>query len=110
MRSLLKFAALASIPVETANLWLVGDPSAPHPLTSFSQIPAIALQWDAVHLPAVILIDHSIPLRDHLWLCRLLLFVSGWFVTAVLLLFVFWIIRIALRGIRRLSSPLSRAA
>lgn len=110
MRSILKLAVLTSIPLEAVNLWLVGDPSAPHPLTSLSQISVLALQWDVLHMPAAIVIDHSFALREHLWACFPVLFLLGYIDTALLLLFLFWIVRLALRTLRKLSSPLSRAA
>lgn len=110
MRSILKLAALTSIPLEAANLWLIGDPSAPHPLTTLSRIPALALQWDVLHMPAAIAIDHSMAFREHPWACFPVLFLDGYIDTALLLLFVFWIARLALRTLRKLSSPLGRAA
>jgi hypothetical protein len=110
MRSILKLAVLTSIPLEAVNLWLIGDPSAPHPLTSLSQISVLALQWDVLHMPAAILIDHSMVFREHPLACFPVLFLLGYIDTALLLLFLFWIVRLALRTLRKISSPLSRAA
>lgn len=109
MRSTLKLALLMALSIEVVNFWLIGYPAATHPLSKASQYPAVALQWDVLHLPGIILSDRIVFLREHPSACSVALWISGFLDTAILLAFLIWISRLALRALRKRSSPLTPA-
>ena len=109
MRSMLKAAVLAAIPLEIVNSWLIGYPAASTGLSLASRSAALALQWYVLHMPGVIASDRSTYLRSHPASCSVVFFAAGYIDTAVLLVAVFCVARLALRRFRKLSSPLKHA-
>ncbi len=65
MRSTLKAALLAAVPLEIVNFWVIGYPTAGGSLTMASQNAGIALEWDLLHLPGLIASDRILFLREH---------------------------------------------
>lgn len=109
MRSTLKTGLLAAIPIEIVNSWLVGYPAGSTGPSLASHSAALALQWYLLHLPGVIAIDRSPYLRSHPAACFLVFFAAGFIDTAFLVAAVLWVVRLALRSLRKLSSPLKHA-
>jgi len=109
MRSTLKTALVAAIPIEIVNFWLVGYPAGSAGLSFASHSAALALQWYVLHLPGVIASDRSPYLRSHPATCSLVFFAAGYIDTAVLIAALLWAVRLALRSLRKLSSPLKHA-
>jgi hypothetical protein len=105
MRSVLRTACLWAVPLEVFNFWVVGYPAATHSLSSASQNAALALQWYVLHLPGIIVVDHSSFLRLHQWAYSPVLLLLGYLDTAVLILGILWLVGLAKRIVRRLSSP-----
>src|SRR3569623_1159469 len=95
MRSVLRTACLVAVPVEVFNLFVVGYPAATHSLSSISQNAILALQWDVLHLPGIIIVDHSPYLRLHDWPCSFVLGVCGFLDTAALILALIGLVRLA---------------
>ncbi len=109
MRSALKVALLAALPIEIVNFWVVGYPAGANGLTSASQSAAVALQWYLLHLPGVIACDRIAFLRENSFACSFMLFVTGYVDTVLLLVAIIWSVRLARRTLRKLSSPLKHA-
>lgn len=109
MPSSLKLAFVAAIPVEIINFFVVGYPADPHPLSTASQYPAVALQWYLFHLPGIIASDRLLFLRVHARLDSLVLFLAGFLATTIFLTLVLWLVRLAILALRKLSSPLRHA-
>ena len=109
MRSNLKAALLAAIPIEIVNFWVVGYPAGTRGLSSSSQSAALALQWYVLHLPGIIASDRSIFLRAHPVPCSLMLLLIGYIDTVILLCAILWATRLTLHTLRKLSSPLKHA-
>ncbi|MGA8741065.1 MAG: hypothetical protein WB561_07760 [Terracidiphilus sp.] len=109
MRSTLKVALFAALPIEIVNFWVVGYPAGASGLTSASQSAAVALQWYLLHLPGVIASDRITLLREHAFACSFVLFIVGYIDTVILLVAIIWSIRLARRTLRKLSSPLKHA-
>jgi hypothetical protein len=108
-RSILKTALLAALPIEIVNFWVIGYPAGASGLTAASQNAAVALQWYLFHLPGIIASDRSTFLRTHPSACSVLLFVAGWVDTSLLLAAAIWAVRLALRTLSKLSSPMKHA-
>ena len=106
MRSTLKFASLAAIPVEIVNFCLIGYPAGS---SLSSRSAGLALEWYALHMPGIIASDRSPYLRSHSTLCSVVFFIAGYIVTALLLAAFTWAAKLALRRLRKLSSPLKHA-
>jgi hypothetical protein len=104
-RSTTKLSLLWALPLEAINFWIVGYPAAPHPLTRASQNAAVALQWYVIHLPGIIAIDHSPYLRLHAALNSVVLFISGYVGTLILLIPILSLASLVRRTLRKLSSP-----
>lgn len=109
MRSNIKAALLAAFPIEVVNFWIIGYPAGANGLSSASRHAAVALEWDLLHLPGIIASDRSIFLRAHPATCSLLLFAAGYIDTVIVLLAILWAARLALRTLRKLSSPMKHA-
>jgi hypothetical protein len=109
MRSTLKAALLAALPLEIVNLWVIGYPTAGGSLTTASQNAGIALEWDLLHLPGLIAIDRILFLREHLQICSVVFLFAGYIDTAILLAAIIGALRLVLRTLRRLSSPMKTA-
>ena len=75
-----------------------------------SQNPAVALQWYVLHLLGIIAGDRSIYLREHHPILAVVLFLTGFIDTTLLLLAIFWLTRLARRTLRKLSSPQKQTA
>ena len=105
MRSILRTACLTAVPVEALNFWVVGYPAGEHTLSSASQNAAIALQWYVLHLPGIIVLDHSPSLRPLGWACSVVLLAFGFLDTAALIAFLLWVVRFIKSRVRRVSSP-----
>jgi hypothetical protein len=106
----MKLSLLIALPLEAINFWVIGYPADTHPISRAAQNAAVALQWYALHLPGIIAGDRSIYLREHHPIHAVVLFFAGLIDTALLLLAIFWLTRLARRTLRRLSSPLRQAA
>ena len=109
MRSTLKAALLAAIPLEIVNLWVIGYPTAGGSLTMASRNAGIALEWDLLHLPGLFAIDRILFLREHAHTCSLVFLLAGYIDTAILLAAVIGAMRLVLRTLRKLSSPIKHA-
>ena len=109
MRSNFKAALLAAIPFEVVNFWLVGYPAGTSGLSSSSQSAGLALQWYVFHLPGIIASDRSIFLRAHPVVCSLLLMLTGYIDTVLLLWAIIGATRLTLHTLRRLSFPMKHA-
>jgi hypothetical protein len=109
MRSILKAALLAALPIEIVNFWVIGYPAGSSGLASTSQSAALALQWYLFHLPGIIASDRSAFLRAHPTLQSFVLLLAGYLCTAIPLAAIFWIARLALHRLRKLSSPMKHA-
>ena len=105
----LKAALIAALPIEIVNFWVVGYPAGANGLTSASQSAAVALQWYLLHLPGVIASDRIAPLRENAFACSFVLFIVGYIDTVILLALIIWAARLALRTLRKLSSPMKHA-
>ena len=101
---------MISLFLEAVNFWIIGYPAALHPLSRVGQIPAVALQWYLAHLPGIYIGDHSVYIRQHPHLQSLVLFLSGFLDTALLLLLAFWLAALARLTLRKLSSPMKQLA
>jgi len=109
MLSILKAAFISAVPLEVINFFVVGYPADPRSVSSASQYPAVALQWYVFHLPGIIASDRSAFLREHNRLDSVVLFAAGYIGTTIFLALVLWIVRLALAGLHKLSSPLKHA-
>ncbi|MGA8089220.1 MAG: hypothetical protein WCA10_18245 [Terracidiphilus sp.] len=109
MRSIFKSALLAALPIEIVNFFVIGYPTAGGSLTSATQNAAIALEWDLLHLPGLIAIDRILLLRGHPHICSLIFLLAGYIDTALLLAALIFAVRLALRPLRKLSSPMKHA-
>ena len=109
MRSIFRTAFLTAVPMEVFNFWVVGYPAGQHSISTLSQNAALALQWYVLHLPGIILLDHSPSLRPREWACSIVLLIFGFFDTAMLIALALWIVRLARSKAQTLSSPRSKA-
>jgi len=107
--SKLNRALIAALLVEGFNFWVIGYPAATHPIFRLSQNPAVALQWYVLHLPGIIVSDHSIYLRAHAAVDSVVLFLAGYIDTVILLLAILWIAWMLAR-VRSKFSPVRRPA
>ena len=106
----LRLALLISLPLEVINFWVIGYPAGPHPISRAAENPAVALQWYLVHLPGILICDHSVYIREHRLVYSAVLFITGFIDTGLLLVFLFWLARLAPRTLRKLSSPMKELA
>lgn len=106
----LRLALLVSLPLEVINFWLIGYPAGLHRFTRAAENPGVALQWYLAHLPALIIGDRSVYIREHHPIESIIFFVAGFIDTALLLLFIFWLAGLARRAVRKLSSPMKELA
>ncbi len=109
MRSMVKAALLAALPIEVVNFWVVGYPAGSSGLSSASQSAALAMQWYLLHLPGIIATDRSPFLRAHSLPCSIVFFSAGYIDAAIVLAAIFWASRLALHTLRKLSSPMKHA-
>jgi hypothetical protein len=109
MPHIFRLPLLLALPVEAVNFWVIGYPADRHTLSATSQNAAIALQWYVIHLPGIILSDHSQFLRSHEHLCALMFLLIGFVNTAILLAVLIFAVRLALHALHKLSSPLRHA-
>jgi hypothetical protein len=109
MFHILRPALFLAFPIEALNFWGIGYPADHHTLSETGQNAAIALQWYVIHLPAIILTDHSQYLRTHEGPCTALFLLIGYIDTVMLLAIVIGAVRLAILGLRKLSSPLRHA-
>lgn len=109
MRSTIKAALLAALPIEIVNLWVIGYPTAGGSLATISQNAGVALEWDLLHLPGLIAIDRILFLREHAHTCSVIFLLAGYLDTTILLAALIWAVRLVLRTLRKLSSPMKHA-
>jgi hypothetical protein len=109
MRSTLKAALLAALPIEIVNFWVVGYPADTHTVSAASHYASVALQWYLVHLPGIIASDRILLLREHSVVCSFVLLVVGYVDTTIVLIAILWAARLALNTLRKLSSPMKHA-
>jgi len=98
------------VPLEVINFWVIGYPAGGHGISRAAQYAPVALQWYILHFPGIVAGDRIIYFREHHPILAAILFAAGLIDTALLLLFIFWIARLARRTLRRLSSPQKQAA
>lgn len=110
MRSVFRTACVIAVPVEAINFWIIGYPAGSHSLAAALQSNFLALQWYVLHLPGIIVVDHSRYARLHDWASSLILLLFGFIDTALLFAFALWIARRTRRLNLRLSSPQKVAA
>lgn len=101
----LRLAFLLSLPLEVINFWVIGYPPGPHPIIEAAHHPAVALQWYLLHIPGILIGDRNVYIREHHAIESVVFFLAGLLDTALLLLLLFWILRLARGSLRRLSSP-----
>jgi hypothetical protein len=106
----LRLALLISLPLEVINFWVIGYPAGPHRISHAAENPGVALQWYLAHLPAIIIGDRSVYIREHHSIESVIFFVAGFVDTALPLLLLFWLGGVARRALRKLSSPMNQAA
>jgi hypothetical protein len=94
-----------SLALEVINFWVIGYPAGPHRISRAAENPGVALQWYLAHLPAIIIGDRSVYIREHHSMESVIFFIAGFIDTALLLLFIFWLAGLARRTLRKLSSP-----
>lgn len=99
-----------ALPLEIINFWVIGYPAGPHPISNAAQNPAVALQWYILHLPGIVIGDRSVYIREHHHIESIVFFAVGLIDTALLLLFLFWLAKLARRTLRKLSSPQNQTA
>lgn len=104
-RPIIKTSLLAALPIEIINFWVVGYPAGSDGLSSSSQSSTLAVEWYLLHTPAVIASNFSPFLRSHAVICSVMFWIFGYIDTAILLAAILWIARLALRHLRKLSSP-----
>lgn len=109
MKPTLKAALLAALPLEIVNLWVIGYPSAGGSLTMAGKSAGIALEWDLIHLPGLFAIDRIVFLRAHPHICPVVFLIAGYIDTAILLAALIFVVRLVLRTLRKLSSPMKQA-
>lgn len=102
--SRLRLSLVLALPLEIINYWVVGYPAGGHGLAGATQSAAVALLWYVFHLPGVIAGDRIIYLREHHPILAIVLFIAGFIDTALFLLALFWIARLARRTFLKLSS------
>jgi hypothetical protein len=108
MRTLLvttKLAIVAALPVELVNYFVVRYPADNDHLLE-GWFAAIAAQWYVVHLPGIFFLNALESLRTQHSLGSLVLFLSGWIDTALLLAVLIWTALIVFRVFRLSASPL----
>lgn len=95
-------ALLAAMLIEAGNYWLVGYPAN----ASFAgQSVILAVQWYVIHLPGVLALDRSPFLQHAHTMGSTVLFLSGWFDTALLITGLIYVWRLARRIADKLFSP-----
>jgi hypothetical protein len=109
MRSTLRATLLAALPIEIVNYWIIGYPTAGDSLTRAGQNAGVALEWDLLHLPGLIAIDRFPLLREHAHACPLIFLLAGYVDTAILLAVLICAVRLVLRTLGKLSSPMKNA-
>jgi hypothetical protein len=102
VRSILRAALLAALPIEIVNFWIVGYPTARGSLTLATQSAFLALEWDLLHLPGLISIDRIQFLRERVHASSVAFFLAGYIDTAIL-------IAALIHTLRKLSSPVKQA-
>ena len=110
LHSRFRLSLALALPLEIINFWVIGYPAGPHPISEAAHNPAVALQWYILHLPGIIIGDRIVYVREHHLIESVIFFSLGLFDTALLLLFFFWISRLARRTLRKLSSPQKQLA
>ena len=104
-KPIIKTALLAALPIEIVNFWVVGYPAGSRGLSSSSQSSALAVEWYLLHLPGVMASNYIRFLREHAAACSAMFWIVGYIETAILFAAILWIARLALRRLRKLSSP-----
>jgi hypothetical protein len=84
LRATTKWALVAALPVELLNYFAVGSPADKHHALE-GWFAVIAAQWYLIHLPGTFILNAAEFLRTRQSLGSLVLFLSGWIVTALLL-------------------------
>jgi hypothetical protein len=109
MRFILRLAMFFALPTEVVNFWIIGYPAKEHTMSAFSHNAGVALQWYLLHLPALVFSDHSAYLRMHPVPDSLVFLIIGYIDTFLLFLAIIAMVRLAVRALHRLSSPLRHA-
>ena len=102
MRTLLattKSALVAALPFELLNFFVVGHPAGKHHALE-GWFAAVAAQWYVVHAPGIFVLNSIEFLRHRQNLGELVLFLSGWSVTALLVAIFIWPALMVVRTLR----------
>jgi hypothetical protein len=80
-----KLALAAALVLELANYFVVGYPAGAHLAVRKGWFGAIAAQWYLMHLPGIFALNEIRFLRTNRSLGSIVLFLSGWLDTTLLL-------------------------
>jgi hypothetical protein len=94
-------AVAAALFIELANYFVVGYPAGAHLAVRKGWFGAIAAQWYLLHLPGIFAVNEVRFLRAYSSLGSIVLFLSGWLDTALLLAAFIWPVQLVLRVFRR---------
>jgi hypothetical protein len=98
-----RLALLAALPIELANYFIVGYPAGTHLALPNCWFVKVAAQWYLIHLAGVFALNRFDFLRDHAFMGSVVLFLSGYLATALLLAMAFWPVQIATRFFKKLA-------
>ena len=96
-----KLALAGALLLELANYFVVGYPAGAHLAVREGWFGAIAAQWYLLHLPGIFALNEVGSLRTYSSLGSIVIFLSGWLDTAVLLAACIWPVQLVLRIFRR---------
>ena len=99
-------ALAAAFPLELVNYFVIGYPAGTHLTIHKDWFAAIAAQWYLLHLPGIFAVNALELLRTYRGLGSMVIFLCGWFDTALLLTICIWPIQLLLRALKRPLRPL----
>jgi hypothetical protein len=106
MGSTTKLALAVELLLELVNYFVVGYPAGAHLAVREGWFGATAAQWYLLHMPGIFALNESRFLRADGSLGSIVLFLSGWLDTALLLAACIWPVQLILRVFRRSPGPL----
>jgi hypothetical protein len=101
-----KLAIAVALLIELVNYFVVGYPAGAHLAIRGSWSGVTAAQWYLLHLPGIFTLNEFRFLRAHSSLGSIVLFLSGWIDTALLLAACIWPVQLILRVFKRSPGPL----
>lgn len=96
-----RLALAAALPLELANYFIIGYPAGTHLAVPGDWLVKVAAQWYLLHLAGVFALNRFDFLRNHGFLGSLVIFLSGYLATALLLAAALWPVQLLLRIFRR---------